>query len=95
VIDIENTRPFPAQEFLQPRSPLDQRQSSQVFAIQKQQVESKEQTLTPAEQQVIEHRAPRLIDTGNLAIDNRILHSQVLADPLRQTLEVAEHVAVP
>ena len=58
-----------------------------------QYVEREEQALPPPEQQVIEHRTARVIDAGNLAIDDG-LDAQVLADPLRKVCKVAERVAV-
>jgi hypothetical protein len=59
-----------------------------------QQVECEEHAFTPPEEQVIEHRAARVVDAGDLAVDDGILDSQVPGDPLRQILEVAERVAI-
>ena len=94
VIDVKHTRAFLAQKFPQSRFPLDQRQCPQVLAIQKQQIEGEEHTLAPAKQRVIEHRPARIIDTGKLAINNRILHTQVFGYPLYKVFKIAERVAV-
>jgi hypothetical protein len=59
-----------------------------------QQIEREEQAFPAPEQQVIEDGPARIVDAGDLAIDDGILDAQVLADPLREVLEVAECVAV-
>jgi hypothetical protein len=79
VIDVERRRPFTAQQSLQPCVPLDQWQLSQVFAIQEEQVEGEEDTRP--EQQIIEHRPARVIDAGDLAIEDSIFDAQVRTDP--------------
>ena len=80
---------------LKPRFPLDQWQLSQVFAVQEEQVEGEDDRLASAEQQVIEHRTARVIDAGDLAIEDSIFDPKVVTDPLRQSLEVAERIPVP
>jgi hypothetical protein len=70
------------------------RQSSKILSIHKQQIEREEHAVAPAEQQVVEHGAACVIDTGDFAIEHGALDAQMLADPLRQILEVAKGVAV-
>jgi len=94
VIDVEHRRRFTAQQSLQPRFPLDQWQRPPVFAIQEEQVEGEEDTISAAEQQIVEHRTARVIDAGDPAIEDSVFDPQVSADPLRQMLEVAERVPV-
>jgi hypothetical protein len=77
------------------RFPLDERQPAKILSVQVQQVECEEQAFPPPEQQVVEHRPAWVIDAGDLAIDDGILDAQVLADPLREILEIAEGVAIP
>jgi hypothetical protein len=95
VTDVEHRRPFPAQQSLQPCFPLDQRQRPQVLAVEKKQVEGEEDAFPSAEQQIVEHGTARVIDAGNLAIDDGILDAQIPADPLRQVFEVAERIPIP
>jgi hypothetical protein len=92
-MDIERPRALPAQEFLEPRLRLDQRQASQILTVQKQQIERKETHSRRQKQQIVEHGPAGIIDTCDLAVNNGILHAQILADALRQILEVAERVA--
>ena len=48
-----------------------------------------------AEQQIVEHRAARVIDAHAISPSNTALDAQVLTDLLRQMLEVAERVPIP
>jgi hypothetical protein len=59
-----------------------------------QQIESEEQAFPTPEQQVIEDGPAGVINASDFAIDNGILDMQVLTDPLRGVLEVAEGVPV-
>jgi glycosyltransferase involved in cell wall biosynthesis len=65
-----------AQQLFQPRLSLDQWQRPQVFAIQEEQVEGEEYAFPPPEQQIIEHGTTRVIDAGDLAINDSILDVQ-------------------
>jgi hypothetical protein len=58
VIDIEDAGTLPAQKPFQPRIPLSQRQAPEILAVQVPQVERKEHTVPPPEQQVIEMDRP-------------------------------------
>ena len=62
--------------------------------MQKKQVEGEEDAFPSAEEQIVEHGMARVLDAGNLAIEDSIVDIQVLADPLRQSLEVAERVPI-
>jgi hypothetical protein len=74
---------------------VDQGQSPNILTIQTQQIEREQYTFPASKQQVIEDGPARIIDTRNLAIEDSIFDIQVLADPLRQILEVAERVPIP
>src|SRR5215470_8855036 len=82
VLDVKHRRTFTASQSLQPRFPLDQRQRSQVLAVQKKQVEGEEDAFPSAEEQIVEQGTARVIDAGDLAIEDSIVDIQVLADPL-------------
>jgi len=94
VIDVQYARPLPSEELLKAGFPLDQLQTAQIFAVQKQKIKGKEDALTPPKKQIVENRSPVLIHASDLAINNGVLDAQVLADPLSKVREVAECVSV-
>jgi hypothetical protein len=88
-------RRFPWLDPFQAEFPFDQGPWPEILAVQVQQVERKEQAFPPTEHQVIEYRSARIIDSGDLTVDDGILDAQVLSDPLCQFFEVAESVPIP
>src|SRR5262245_47588758 len=56
VIEIKDSHLFPHEQLLQHGFSLNQRQYSQVFSVEVEQVERDEYTLTATEQQIAKHR---------------------------------------
>jgi hypothetical protein len=66
VIQVKDSRAIPPKQFLQRCFSLDERQHSQIFAVEIKKVERNEDSLTPPKEQITEHRSASIIDASNL-----------------------------
>src|SRR5262249_13774995 len=83
-----------SQQFLQQCFSFDERQCSQVFAVEIQQVKGDEDALATAEQQIAEHRPTSFIHAGNLAVEHGTFNVKVFSDPCRKIRKAAEGVSI-
>ena len=95
MIEVEDTRPFStSNQLLQQRFSFQERQRSQVFSIQEQQIKCDEHALPPMEEQISKDRTSSFVDTCNFAIQYCAFCAKVLRDPLSKIRESAKGVSI-
>ena len=85
---------LPPEQLLQRRFSFEQRQNSEILAVQPEQVEGDEDALAPAKQQIAEVRPAALVQTRDLSIEHGALDAEVFGEPCREFCEAAEDVSV-
>ena len=61
--------------------PFDEREYSQVLAVQVQQIKSDEDALALAEQKITEVWSARIVNASYLSVENGTLNAQMFSDP--------------
>jgi hypothetical protein len=95
VIEIKHPGPLPANQPLQDRLSLNERQWSEISPIQVKEVKRDEDALAFPEKQSAEIRPAVFIEATNLTIEYGAFNPKVLGDPRRKLGKSAECVAVP
>ena len=82
MIDIQDVGTVPAEQLPQSRFPLEERQATQIFSVQPEQVEGGvEERFAAAENQLVKDRAALFIEASDLAIDHSVLEGFVFVAP--------------
>lgn len=94
MIQIEHSRTFSSQQFLQSSLTIDERQRPQVFSVQVQQIKRYEHALATTEQQVSKHGPTGIVNARNLPIKDSAFDFEVLRDPSGEIGETVKGIPI-
>jgi hypothetical protein len=93
MVEVKNSTAFPQQQLAELSLSLNERQRSQIFPIQIEQIERDEDALRLSKEKIFEDWPAFAINAGNLAIEHGRFSFQVIRQPLGEFSKSAERVS--